>query len=132
MKAWREFSPNSLLVGIDIDIEAVNEIDEHGFVMDQTSSESIDSAFKGLIALQPKFNLIIDDGFHDPHANIRTYLSFYNLLLDDGTYVIEDVHSSLIPFWTLLALSLPGKMKVIDLSALRKETDDNFLILFTR
>jgi hypothetical protein len=132
MKAWREFSPNGVLVGIDIDAEAVNEIDEHGCVMDQTSSSSISRTVKDIIEIQSQFNLIIDDGFHDPHANIRTYLSFFNLLSEDGTYVIEDVHSSLIPFWSLLAPNLPGQMKIIDLSALRQETDDNFLIVFTR
>lgn len=132
MNAWREFSPNALLVGMDIDPDAVNEIHEHGFVMDQTSSMSIENTIKAVTELSPKYDLIIDDGFHDPHANVRTYLGFYNLLSIDGTYVIEDVHTSLIPFWALLAPSLPGKMRIIDLSALREETDDNVLILFTR
>jgi hypothetical protein len=131
IKAWREFSPECLLVGMDIDSEAVNQINEHGFVLDQTSSKSIEVTTKAVAELSPKFDLIIDDGFHDIHANIRTYLGFQHLLSTEGTYVIEDVHSSLVPFWALLAPSLPGKMRILDLSFLRPDTDDNVLILFT-
>lgn len=130
--AWREFCPDAMIVGVDIDEVAVKSINELGFVMDQTSGESIQIVCHELINKKIKFNLIVDDGFHDLHANIRTYLEFYSLLLDDEIYVIEDVHKSLIPLWSVLAKSLPGNIQIFDFETQRPEVDDNVLVTFTK
>jgi hypothetical protein len=132
IKAWREFSPNSLIVGVDIDPEAVDSIDEIGFIMDQTSDQSIHEVFTEIKRNIGTFDLIVDDGFHDPHANIRTLLKLFPLLDTGGFYVIEDVHGSLIPFYSLLRHSLPGKMQIFDLRNEREGVDDNVIIMFTR
>ena len=132
IRAFREYLPEAKIYGLDIDSDSVAKISEVGFVMDQTNSQSIETAISKLIEIESCFEIIIDDGFHDPHANIRTYLSFYNLLAAEGFYIIEDVHSSLINFYILIAEHLPGEMKIYDLRSERNGIEDNILIVFKK
>jgi hypothetical protein len=132
LNAFRHFFPKALVVGIDIDpisIETIKSNSFYGYIVDQTSDKSLAETKSHLINHGP-FDLIIDDGFHDPHANIRTLKAFFSLLDQNGMYVIEDVHQSLIDFWKVASKNLPGKMKVLDMSSMRPEVDDNVLILF--
>ena len=134
LKAFRKEFPNALIIGIDIDPDSIENIKAQGFigfVVDQTSDESLNNAKKILTEDGP-FDLIIDDGFHDPHANIRTLKKLFDLLSDHGTYVIEDVHEILIPFWNAIATHLPGNLRILDLRRMRPETEDNVLILITK
>jgi hypothetical protein len=56
----------------------------------------------------------------------------FNLLSDEGAYVVEDVHETLIDFWKVLSLGLPGKMSILDMRDIRPGEQDNILILFTK
>jgi hypothetical protein len=134
LKAFREISSTSTVVGIDIDPQAVQTIQDEGFIgftVDQTSEESLKDVETKLSQYGP-FDLIIDDGFHDPHANVKTLKILFNLLSDEGTYVVEDVHETLIDFWKVLSLSLPGKMSILDMRDIRPGDQDNILILLTK
>ena len=134
LKAFREISSTSTVVGIDIDPQAVQTIQNEGFIgftVDQTSEESLKDVETKLSQYGP-FDLIIDDGFHDPHANVKTLKTLFNLLSDEGTYVVEDVHETLIDFWKVLSLSLPGKMSILDMRDIRPGEQDNILILLTK
>ncbi len=134
LRAFREKFPNSTIVGIDIDpdsIEIINKDGFHGFVADQTSDASLDKVSEVLSEFGP-FDLIIDDGFHDPHANIRTLQKVFKLLSDTGTYVIEDIHESLIDFWGSIATNLPGNFEIFDMRALRPGVEDNILIVIKK
>jgi len=131
LKAWREAFPNALLVGADIDPEAISELQETGYVVDQLSSSSLRNLYSELKNIGG-FDLIIDDGFHEPHANLNTYLNLYELLNAGGRYVIEDVHKSLIDFWRVIAANIPGTLEIFDLSDQRPGCDDNVLLVFRR
>ena len=123
-----------MIIGIDIDPDSIETIKDQGFigfVADQTSDESLNNVKKILTEKGP-FDVIIDDGFHDPHANIRTLKKLFELLSENGTYVIEDVHETLIPFWSAIAIHLPGNVCILDLRKMRPETEDNILILITK
>ena len=131
LRGFRELFPNSDIIGLDIDPESVVTINNEGFqgfVVDQTSEQSL-QAIKNELNQVTKFDLIIDDGFHDPHANVRTLLAFYDLLDEGGSYVIEDVHESLINFWKVISHHLPGNLEVVDLRSMRPGVDDNILVL---
>jgi hypothetical protein len=131
IKAWREAYPNSIIVGADIDEEAVNSISEIGIVVDQTSDESLDQ-FVTKIAKYAPFDLIVDDGFHDPHANLRTLMKVFPLTAESGVYVIEDIHNSMVDLWRLLSLTVDADLEIRDLSAERPGTDDNILLIFKK
>jgi hypothetical protein len=131
IKAWREAYPEAVIVGADIDPDAVASISEIGFVLDQTSDQSLDD-FIIMVSKFAPFDLIVDDGFHDPHANFRTLLKIFPLTAAKGSYVIEDVHNSLINFWKVIAKTIDAHLEVRDLSTDRPDTDDNFLLIFTK
>ena len=131
IKAWREAYPTSLIVGADIDEEAVASISEIGFVVDQTSDQSLDKFVANINEYAP-FDLVVDDGFHDPHANLRTLLKVFPLISDSGAYVIEDIHNSMVDLWQLLSLTIEAELEIRDLSSEREETDDNILLIFRK
>ncbi len=134
LKALRKKFPDAKIVGLDIDPESIGAIKEQGFLgfeVDQTSDKSLSDTKEKLKEHGP-FDLIIDDGFHDPHANIRTLKNYYELLSENGTYVVEDIHESLIDFWKVIAVHLPGIVRILDMRVNRPETDDNILILITK
>ena len=128
MRAWRNRYPSAIIVGADIDPIAVSEVDEIAYQVDQTDSGSLDR-FSNELEHFGEFDLIVDDGFHDPHANLLTLTKLVSHLSDSGSYVIEDVHSSLIDFWRIAIHVLKINGKVIDMSELRPLTDDNILIV---
>lgn len=130
IKAWRGGYPQATIVGADIDFESVNAIDEIGFVVDQTSDVSLQTLKKSLDRIG-QFDLIVDDGFHDPHANIRTLLNLSSCVKPGGHYVIEDVHHSLLNFWHAIGELLPGEVSIYDLRNQRPESDDNILLVFS-
>ena len=131
IKAWRDAFPEGVIVGADIDREAVASISEIGFVLDQTSTQSLDE-FKVSLSKYAPFDLIVDDGFHDPHANFRTLWKLFPLTKPSGSYVIEDVHNTLINFWKVVASTLDVNLEIRDLSSDRPATDDNILLIFTK
>ncbi len=134
LQAFRKKFPNSEIIGLDIDpesIEIIRGLGFEGYLADQTSNGSLISV-KSELSRFGKFDLIIDDGFHDPHANIRTLKVLFDLVADDGAYVVEDVHETLIDFWKVIAAHLPGKMELLDMRNLRPGVDDNVMILFRK
>ena len=131
IKAWREAYPDSLIVGADIDPESVAAISEIGFVIDQTSDESLNK-FVHLVAQYAPFDIVVDDGFHDPHANFRTLFKVFPLVKESGAYVIEDIHQSLIDFWRVIASTLDADLEVRDLREDRPNVEDNILLIFRK
>jgi hypothetical protein len=134
LKAFRKKFSEATIIGIDIDVNSIQLIQALGFVgflVDQTSDRSLAETRNALDAFGP-FDLIIDDGFHDPHANIRTLKTLFCLLSENGTYVIEDIHESLIDFWRVVSVHLPGKIQILDMRDLRPGVDDNILILISK
>jgi hypothetical protein len=134
LKALRKKFPDAKIVGLDIDPQSIAIIKEQGFIgfeVDQTSDKSL-SDTKVILKQHGPFDFIIDDGFHDPHANIRTLKNYFELLSENGTYVIEDIHESLIDFWKAIAIHLPGKVQILDMRVNRPKTDDNILILINK
>lgn len=110
LRAWKCQAKISNVVGADIDSGALFE--EPGiqtFQLDQTSHTSW-SAFKGKIGSQ-KFDLIIDDGLHSPHANLVTITESLGLLSTHGKIVIEDIHERHLPIWRIFVANLPHNLK---------------------
>ena len=129
---FRKYYPNALLIGADIDPEAIKILLGHGIIgfhLDQTSKLSLED-LKSKIIDYGEFDLIIDDGLHEPHANVLTMLQMYDLVKPGGHYVIEDVHKSLINFWRIIAVTLPDKIEILDMSQEREGVNDNVLVIF--
>jgi hypothetical protein len=93
LRAWRDFFPQAEIVGVDIDPSTTieNEPRIKTFVCDSTNPMSV-SALQTTSQWSPEqFDIIIDDGWHDPVAQQRTLLNFWPFVKKGGVYNIEDI-----------------------------------------
>ena len=96
-RAFRDYLPNSVVYGADIDIASLFTEDRiYTFYLDQTDSDSFE-ALNGKIP--ENFSLMIDDGLHSINANLRSLKYFLTKLQRGGFAVIEDIPDWSIDFW---------------------------------
>ena len=90
LRAWRDYFPNALIVGLDID-ERILFTEERikTYQVDQLDRRSVEKFWvdSGLDAV----DIIIDDGLHTYTAGISLFEAAFSKLTADGIYVIEDV-----------------------------------------
>jgi hypothetical protein len=89
LAAWAEYLPYATLIGLDT-FQRVQpgKIPEHPRVtlVQADSTEGVPDVLKGF-----RFDIIIDDGCHEPSAQLKTWGHFSPLLKGGGRYFIEDV-----------------------------------------
>lgn len=89
LRAWKEYFPNALVFGADINEDVLFEDGRiRTAVMDQTRHESVVSFIEGTNV--EAFDLIVDDGLHTFEANLALFEAAMPFLADGGYYVIED------------------------------------------
>lgn len=88
---WREvFDESAFVYGIDINPDVPTFArDGHMkvLILDSRERPMVDAALRGL-----QFDIIIDDGLHEPEAQRQTYVALHRYLRPTGVYVIEDVY----------------------------------------
>tara|TARA_Y100001933_G_scaffold150241_1_gene148712 strand:+ start:311 stop:1174 length:864 start_codon:yes stop_codon:yes gene_type:complete len=97
LRAFRDFCPNAQIYGADID-ERILFTEERikTFDLDQTKLNTFNNLSK-LIGYD--FDLIIDDGLHEPLANINSLNFALKHIKKNGWIVIEDIYISSLPIW---------------------------------
>jgi len=107
LRAFREYLPNSRIYGADIDGRILFQEERiKTFLVDQTNKNSFDELS---IALgNEKFDLIIDDGLHSPHANLTTLIFALSSLKPKGWLVVEDICNESLPIWKVISTVLPS------------------------
>jgi hypothetical protein len=100
LRAFRDWAPNAHIFGADVD-ERILFHDERISTswVDQTDTKAL-SQLK-LLLDQRRFDLIIDDGLHLPHANFNTLRALLPLLAEDGVYVVEDIEPRHLHYWEI-------------------------------
>lgn len=98
LEIWKKYFTNAqIILGLDLDPRCKDikfENDKISVVIgDASKLETRDQ----VCALSPDFDVIIDDGSHKSRHIIESFLLFYPMLVDDGIYIIEDLHCS---YWS--------------------------------
>lgn len=113
---WAAYFQNSYasIIGMDINVRAVNEdprieIIEHDATM----------PFPGL----EDFDLIIDDGSHEPHDQVEAFAWLWHRVKRGGVYVIEDVRPDAVE-----QLRKVHPFDVIDMRPIKGRWDDILLV----
>ena len=92
LKSWKEYFPKANIYGIDIDPDTVFEEERiKTMIADQNNLKSlalVNSTWK------QKYDIIIDDGWHQPEASVYTMITFIPELKSKGIYVLEDIDQS--------------------------------------
>lgn len=88
---WAEYFPKAVIYGADIDRDILFQTERiETYFCDQTDPNSIK-----LLWSQPNlgdlFDIIIEDGLHEFHANVTFFENSIHKLKKGGYYIIEDV-----------------------------------------
>ena len=90
---WREyFGEKARIIGIDLHPKA-KELEKHGFEI-HIGSQSDVNFWKNFFNKIGKIDILLDDGGHGNIQQIVTLSEAINNTNDDGTIVIEDIHTS--------------------------------------
>ena len=100
LRAFGQYLNKSKIFGADIDKDILFETGNiKTFYVDQLNVLSISSLKKQL----PKLDLIIDDGLHQPDANLNVILELLDHLNENGIMVIEDIENTFQDLFEILS-----------------------------
>ena len=120
LRMWAEYFPDAEIYGLDISPDAlVNEGRIHSHVCDQGKIQSLLAA-RDFIGSD--FDLIVDDGSHQPEHQILSACVFWPRVAPGGRYVIEDVWDA-----ALVSSFLPFVYQIIELK-IGRVPDDRLII----
>ena len=100
LKMWYDYFPNANIYALDIDDKTIfsNERIACG-ILDQSNKDHL-KYFSEEINM--KFDIILDDGSHHISDQQLTFGYLFPLLNESGLYIIEDLHTSLCEFGTIV------------------------------
>lgn len=107
IRAFRDYFPNSLVFGADID-ERILFVEERirTAQVDQTDPSSLDRLGQ---LVGTDIDLVIDDGLHTPNANIAALGFGLSRIRVGGWVVIEDISLAAQSMWPVVAALLPAR-----------------------
>lgn len=115
---WRNYYPKAEIVGIDV--VPKDHLDIPGVTILQIDATDIE-ALKEL----GSFDIIIDDGSHFTRdQQISFYWLYYNQLNKGGRYVLEDLHTSLMPAYVNTKYTTLEMLKRLKLKAKHYQRDN--------
>jgi hypothetical protein len=91
LRVWRDYFPNAMIFGADIDATILFEEDRiKTYYVDQTSKDAIEELWRQIGV--SNFQLMIDDGLHKFEAGVCLFENSVSNLAANGYYIIEDVN----------------------------------------
>lgn len=91
LRMWREYYPKAEIVGVDID-------DKSHLNIEGVTILQLDATDAAALSELGNFDIIVDDGSHMTADQQATFEQLYiNQLNPKGFYVLEDLHTSLMP-----------------------------------
>lgn len=129
LQMWQEFMPSSLVCGLDCSDQWLTEDILNRFEI-AIGHSNVPSAREKVARLSSEFDVIIDDGDHDPSIQIGTIHNLMPLLASGGTYVIEDVAN--IDSWRhefeILGKQYNLETDIVDLRTQKGRRDDVLVV----
>jgi len=97
LRMWRDYFPNAVIYGIDVQQHQFFREDR---IVTDFANQSIKADIDKIIdKYGSDFDLIIDDGGHDPIFQQITLGYLFPHVKTGGFYVVEDLHTSFMEDW---------------------------------
>jgi hypothetical protein len=88
LKMWAEYFKNGIITGFDIDEKEQYRTERiNTFKGDQFNTLDLENVSKK----HGEFSIIVDDGSHECHHQIKSFYTLFPLLKSGGLYCIEDL-----------------------------------------
>lgn len=88
LSGWAEYFPKARIIGIDIRRPMTYTERICTYQLDQRERNEIETV---LLLRNKTFEIIIDDGLHNPSGAIPFFTEAFPYLAQDGYYIVEDV-----------------------------------------
>lgn len=93
LEVWSQYFVNhKKIVGCDINPKCGELHYEDSRVEVVVGDANTEDTFRRIVSLSPEFDIVIDDGSHVSDDIINSFLIYFPLLAPGGTYVVEDTH----------------------------------------
>jgi hypothetical protein len=97
LRVWRDYFFNANIYGADIDKDILFKEEKiKTFYVDQLDTKSIKQMWANIGV--ENFDIIIEDGLHEPEANLNFFFNSFSKLKKNGVYVIEDVSNKYLNY----------------------------------
>jgi hypothetical protein len=109
LRMWRDYFPHAKIYACDILKEVLFRDDRIAcFQCDQNSVPSLINLCDQIQIEggEKQFDIILDDGSHQKEHQNTSFVTLWNFVKPGGVYIIEDVHSTHLDFFS----KLPEKM----------------------
>lgn len=94
IRYWNDLYPNANIFGIDI-IEEQNEWPKKSNITYYKLDQSNEYEYKKLLGcLDLKFDVLIEDGSHDPLHQKISLVESIDFMSEESIYILEDIHTS--------------------------------------
>ena len=131
LRAWKDYFPNAIIYGADIDLKVL--FTEDRILTDyinQLDAESIREYFSKFD--KNSFDLMIDDGLHTFEAGTSLLENSIDYLSEHGTYIIEDIQYSNVLNYERYLSSKMYLFRIVILERKGLVVGDNILILIKK
>ena len=116
LEMWNYYFDNECSIyGIDINPDCLNipqNLNSNNLHITIGNQEDRDF-WRDYLKVNPKFDIVIDDGGHTMNQQIITYEELYESISDNGVYLCEDLHTS---YWDEYGGELNKKSSFIEYS----------------
>lgn len=117
LRMWRDYFPDAMIFGIDIDPKTL-------FQEDRIITVHGNAALPTELTDLAPYDIIIDDGSHEPDEQIAAAKNFLRLLHPGGVYVIEDIRDGQSEY----VLNGIGQGRIVEFETWRR-SDDRVLVI---
>ena len=122
LRMWRDYFPNAIVYGYNIP----NSEDERISIVHYNQSDI--TSLHTLSMIMGTIDIIFDDGLHGDEHIIVSFNALWKCLNQNGFYIIDDVHVSLLD----RLMNLHNEMNIIDAQIIKvykgTHASDNFIV----
>lgn len=94
LRMWRDYFSRAQVYGLDVDARVL--FSEERIKTAQADQSDPAALYRAVWPFTSSdFDLIVDDGSHDPEHQVTTFNTLFPLVAEGGLYIIEDVNGPL-------------------------------------